>query len=93
MRFGTSKGSTLLQKHKCARFTCYRKEDSQKYLNGKVSKEMVLFHDICMVCYYSTKGKHSQEQEHPLALLTLRSYIDFTLETAALKYNNSDECE
>ena len=34
---------------------------------------------------YPTKGKHSRKQGHPM--------LDFTLETAALKYNNSDECE
>ena len=39
---------------------------------------------------YPTKGKHSREREHPLSTQDL---LDFRLETAALKYNNSDECE
>ena len=36
MRIGTAMGSTLQQKRKCTRFTCFRREDSRKYLNERI---------------------------------------------------------
>ena len=33
MRFSAVMESTLQRKRKCARLTCFRREDSQKYLN------------------------------------------------------------
>ena len=53
-------------------------------------QEMLLFHDVALFVFYPTKDIHSQEREYPLSTSDL---LDFTLETAALKYNNSDECE
>ena len=32
----------------------------------KFLQEMVVFQDVCMVCYLFNKGKHSREREHPL---------------------------
>ena len=63
-------GSILQRKRKCARFTCFSREDSRKYIWMKeFSQEMALFHDVCVVRYLSKKGKHSPEREHPLSTL------------------------
>ena len=35
-RFGAAMGSTLQRKRKCSRFTCFRREDSRKYLNERI---------------------------------------------------------
>ena len=51
-------------------------------------QEMVLFHDVCMVCniIYPAKDEHSWEREHPLSTL-----ISFRFHRS--KYSNSDKCE
>ena len=82
IRRGDQMGSTL--QRKCARFTCFRCEDSLKYLNeiiftrdGAVPRCLYIWSVI-----YPTKGKHSREREHPL--WTVRSFR-FHAENSCIK--------
>ena len=56
MRFGAAMGSTLQRKRKCTRFTCFRREDSRKYLNERIFERdvTVLW---CLHCLLFTKQK------------------------------------
>ena len=58
LRFGAGMRSTLQRKRKCARFTCFRREDSQKYLKERRWCCSMMF---ARSVIHSTKGKHSRE--------------------------------
>ena len=58
----------LQRKRKRARFTCFSREDSQKYLNERIFAR----DSFAWSVIYPKKGKYSPEREHPLS--TLRSF-------------------
>ena len=88
MLFGVAMGSTL--QRKCSRFTCLRREDSRKYLN-----ERIFARDGAVPrCLHDPLFIQQKENilENGSIHCGLKDFLDFTLITAALKYNNSDEC-
>ena len=79
-------GSTL--QRKWARFPCFRREDSRKYLNEKIfardGSAPRCLHGLLFI----------QQKVNILENGSIRcGLLFFTLKTAALKFNNSDDCE
>ena len=84
MRFGAAIGSTL--QRKCARFTCFRWEDSRKYLN-----EIIFTRDGAVPrCLHGLLFIQQKVNilENGSIRCGLQDLLDFTLKTAALKYDN-----
>ena len=86
MRFGATMGSNLQQKF--ARFTCFRWEDSRKYL-----KEIIFTRDGAVPrCLHGLLFIQQKVNilENGSTRCGLQDLLYFMLKTAALKYNNND---
>ena len=90
MRFSAAMESTLRRKHKCARFTCFRREDSQKYLN-----EIIFTRDGGVPwCLHGLLFIQQKVNILEIGSIHCRLYMfRFHAGNSCMKYNNSDECE